>query len=191
MKEGIKNIYLQNLDTFLKLPRLIQEKIWLDMSDLDVSKELFDVTYNFDVYSQCESPIEVIFAYYYDRWYSNKFHSKDLVFELIPQEIITTDNSKTYRVDFLLECYLYKEKDEYYSSLIVECDGHQFHEKTKEQVRKRNERDFNLKLSGYDIIHFSGSEIYNEPEKCVNNVIEYLEKNLRNTNTSELLKEGE
>lgn len=190
MLERTKGIYLQNLDTFLKLPRKVQERMWLDISDIEVDKKLFDVAYDFERYSQCESPIEVIFAYYYDRCLAESGKNEE-TFYMTPQETITTDNNKNYRVDFFLECYFYKDTEEYYSNLIIECDGHEFHEKTKQQVKKRNERDYDLKLSGYDVIHFSGSEIYNEPEKCVEKVLEYLKKNLRNTNTSELLKKGE
>ena len=58
--------------------------------------------------------------------------------------------------------------------LIVECDGHEFHEKTKDQVEKRNKRDYNLKMQGFDILHFSGSEIYKDPVGCARKCIDYI-----------------
>lgn len=45
-----------------------------------------------------------------------------------------------YRVDFLIKTYflpLSKETE----SFIIECDGHDFHEKTKEQAKHDKERD--------------------------------------------------
>lgn len=179
------NYLLHELDTFLKLPRKVQEQMWIELRDEKIDKRLFNVAYNFEVYEQCESPIEIIFAFFWDKHYlENKIKADEL--NLYPQEIITTDNGKNYRVDFEIEFYkvygntpeTYKE---YYSKVVVECDGHEFHEKTKAQVKKRNERDYDLKISGYDVIHFSGSEIYNKPEECIKKVVEYLHKTVRPT----------
>ena len=58
--------------------------------------------------------------------------------------------------------------------MLVECDGHDFHEKTKEQVEKDNEREYELKMAVYEILRFSGSQIYNNPFKCANDVYDYL-----------------
>ena len=60
--------------------------------------------------------------------------------------------------------------------LIVECDGHEFHEKTRKQVTNDNNRDYELKSAGYDVLHFSGSEIYNDPTVCAVKVIDYIRK---------------
>lgn len=49
--------------------------------------------------------------------------------------------------------------------ILIECDGHDFHEKTKEQAKHDKERDRFLQLSGYEIYRFTGSEIYNNPLK--------------------------
>ena len=47
------------------------------------------------------------------------------------------------------------------TSVIIECDGHDFHEKTKEQVTKDKIRERFLVENGYKVLRFSGSEIYN------------------------------
>jgi very-short-patch-repair endonuclease len=44
--------------------------------------------------------------------------------------------------------------------MIVECDGHDFHEKTKEQARHDKERDRNLQSLGYFVYRYTGSELY-------------------------------
>ncbi len=44
--------------------------------------------------------------------------------------------------------------------MIVECDGHDFHEKTKEQARRDKERDRNLQSLGFPVYRYTGSELY-------------------------------
>lgn len=48
------------------------------------------------------------------------------------------------------------------TKIIIECDGRDFHNPFHD-----SERDKELKLQGYKIIHFTGSEIYNNIESCV------------------------
>jgi very-short-patch-repair endonuclease len=55
--------------------------------------------------------------------------------------------------------------------LVVECDGHQFHEKTKEQVSRDKKRDRDLQTAGYKVFRFSGSEISNDPIACAYDVL--------------------
>lgn len=175
------NYLLHELDTFLKLPRKVQEQMWIELRDEKIDKRLFNVAYDFEVYEQCESPIEIIFAYYWDRYYlENGVQISGA--QLYPQETITIDNGKNYRVDFLIEYFrlvgdTIDGVKELCDTVIVECDGHQFHEKTKEQVNRRNQRDYDLKMAGYDVIHFSGSELYNNPQECIQKVVNFLNKN--------------
>ena len=48
---------------------------------------------------------------------------------------------------------------EHVFSIVVELDGHDFHEKTKEQAQKDKDRDRSLTRAGYKIMRFTGSEI--------------------------------
>lgn len=177
---------MEELDIFLKLPYMIQEHIWRDLRNGIIDGNLLHSIYDYENFKYCESPIEITF-YYFFKYVAHRDY-KELGFNVFPQEDISA--IKIYRADFLIECFDYRGSDilpdgkeiapdEYYSKVIVECDGHDFHEKTKAQVKRRNERDFNLKMEGYEVIHFSGSEIYNEPEKCAKKVIEYLIKFLK------------
>lgn len=61
-----------------------------------------------------------------------------------------------YRVDFLVTANYSNDK------IIIECDGHDFHEKTKEQAKHDKEKDRYLTSLGYKILHYTGSEIYND-----------------------------
>jgi hypothetical protein len=55
--------------------------------------------------------------------------------------------------------------------MVVECDGHDFHEKTKEQARRDKERDRNLQSLGYPVYRYTGSEIYADVFKGGSEVI--------------------
>lgn len=78
-----------------------------------------------------------------------------------------------YRIDFLLE-YRITEPYIHNSLLIVECDGHKFHEKTKQQAKKDKKRDRVLQSQGYVVFHFTGSEIFKKPLECAHQCINYL-----------------
>lgn len=80
---------------------------------------------------------------------------------LIPQTEIETENG-IYRVDFYLVNNLQNNNKKY----VIECDGHDFHS-SKEQIAKDNQRQRDIENCGYNFIRFSGSEIYNNPIKCV------------------------
>lgn len=54
--------------------------------------------------------------------------------------------------------------------IVVECDGHDFHEKTKEQARKDKSRDRFLVTRGYRVLRFTGSEIHQDAESCAQEV---------------------
>lgn len=46
---------------------------------------------------------------------------------------------------------------------IIECDGHDFHERTKEQAARDRDRDRPVQEMGWRIMRFTGSELYREP----------------------------
>jgi len=125
-------------------------------------------------YKDCESPIEVMFAFCYDIGICSMGFPYFEYFSLYPQKPITA-NGKTYRADFVVDTSEhFADKTEHIVNVIFECDGHDFHEKTKEQVIKCNNRDFDLKMAGYEVIHFSGSEIYRDPLGCAKKAIDYV-----------------
>jgi very-short-patch-repair endonuclease len=49
--------------------------------------------------------------------------------------------------------------------LVVECDGYEYH-RTKEQMKRDNERDRWLQSLGYPVFRFSGTEIWEDPMQC-------------------------
>ncbi len=59
--------------------------------------------------------------------------------------------------------------------IIVECDGFQYHSSKSAFIRDRK-RDRLLKSEGYEVLHYSGSEIHQDPIGTSNNLFEFLER---------------
>lgn len=78
-----------------------------------------------------------------------------------------------WRVDFLIRIL---GVDGIEKKLIVECDGHEFHERTKDQAAKDRSRDRAVQQAGYTIFRFTGSEIWRDTCKCADAVMEWIAK---------------
>ena len=61
-------------------------------------------------------------------------------------------------------------------SLIVECDGHDFHERTKQQISndKKREREIQKLKSEIPIFRFSGSDIWKDVFAVADEILNYL-----------------
>lgn len=57
---------------------------------------------------------------------------------------------------------------------MVECDGHAFHEKTKEQAKRDKKRDRFFQEKNIIILHYTGSEIWNNVFECAEQAISTL-----------------
>ena len=95
---------------------------------------------------------------------------KDIVNETRGASIF--DFSTQYKVDRYRVDFLCKYMDREY---IIECDGHNFHEKTKEQVIYDKKRERFLISTGRKVLRFSGTEILNESYKIVDELCEFFE----------------
>lgn len=58
--------------------------------------------------------------------------------------------------------------------IAVECDGHDFHEKTKQQAARDKSRDRKLAAHGIRVLRFTGSEIYRDAGACAGEVFGLL-----------------
>lgn len=136
----------------------------------------FHAIYGFN-FEQCNSPIEVIFKLAFDMISFTEIPEE---IYLLPQYEIAVDGRK-YFADFVFltdeELYEFTRFEHKYR-LVIECDGHDFHEKTKQQVAKRNKRDMDLKIAGYDVIHFSGSQIFDDPISCAKDALSLIKSNV-------------
>lgn len=77
-----------------------------------------------------------------------------------------------WRVDFLIHAYDFARLGgpKGWRKLIVECDGHDYHERTKEQAAKDRSRDRQVQLNDYSVLRFTGSEIYKDAWGCAEQV---------------------
>lgn len=115
-----------------------------------------DITACFDYYDVAGTPLTPIEKIMYAiltriQDCFNEAYDSEIQINFIPQEKIGR-----YRVDFVVEASFSDDK------VIIECDGHDYHEKTKEQAKHDKERDRYLTSLGYKILRYTGSEIYND-----------------------------
>lgn len=143
----------------------LNEKIREELAFL---KDYYSATINESVVG-CESPIEQLLSlrlndlrYGFNYW--NPFI--DMSWISNNQEIICK-NGKKYRLDFY---FIVDYKNQETVKFDIECDGYEFHQKTKEQVECDNQRQRDLQNEGFEIIRFSGSEIWKDVRKCVNEI---------------------
>lgn len=121
----------------------------------------------------CESPIEQLLALeLQDIGLENMLSFNPFVDVIgIEKQQEIQGKSKKYRVDFLIPVFYTNQGGKMF---VVECDGYEFHQKTKKQVEEDNKRHRELQSMGYEIIRFSGTEIYHAPRRCaleVKNII--------------------
>jgi very-short-patch-repair endonuclease len=93
-----------------------------------------------------------------------------------------------YRLDFLIGAKFHDRA--YQNILAIECDGHEFHEKTKEQAAKDKSRDRALVSGGLRVMRFTGSEIYRDAIGCANQISEALFTIEYQTRPEELARVG-
>ncbi len=75
-----------------------------------------------------------------------------------------------WRVDFLLIDNSLKKP----LPLIIECDGHLFHERDQDQALRDRSRDRAAQSIGAHVFRFTGREIWKDPIKCAREVFEFL-----------------
>lgn len=62
--------------------------------------------------------------------------------------------------------------------VAIECDGHDFHEKTKKQAAKDKARDRAITAAGYAVLRFTGSEIWANPMGCAEEAFDLAKRQL-------------
>lgn len=121
------------------------------------------------------SPIEHLFYCAYRTLAQVNFYEPEYVrvsgeWKVLGLAICPQHEIEKYRVDFMV----YRGTPTEQLEAIVECDGHNFHDRDERQRRYEKQRDRFLQSKGYRIFHFTGSEIKENPWKCAAEVIAYL-----------------
>lgn len=91
---------------------------------------------------------------------------EDAIF-VVPQAQLPEQYSKLKGMRF--DYFFFKRNDER-SPLIVECDGYEFH---KDSFIKDRKRDRAIRSSSFEVMRFSGSEIYSDPVKVSFDILDY------------------
>ena len=60
---------------------------------------------------------------------------------------------------------------------VIEIDGHEWHEKTKEQAKADKEKDRAYLKHGFIPIRFTGSEVFHHAKDCIRELFEIIEFN--------------
>lgn len=79
-----------------------------------------------------------------------------------------------WRVDFLFHAWGWNTPK--FMRFIVECDGHDFHERTKEQAARDRARDRQAMIDGIPVLRFTGSEIWKNPWGCAEEFLNFAGK---------------
>lgn len=77
-----------------------------------------------------------------------------------------------YRVDFLIQRI--DRLTQELSPVVVELDGHDFHDKDKRQRSYEKARDRLLVRKGYRVLHFTGSDVVADPFKVAHEALELV-----------------
>jgi very-short-patch-repair endonuclease len=110
-----------------------------------------------------ESPIEAVFLMWFEFLFLYAGQLRDHAFVARAQHTVTVDGER-FRPDFVIVpgdplMAALGEAVGCEMKIAVELDGHDFHERTKEQVAYRNRRDRVLQRHGWTVLHISGSEL--------------------------------
>lgn len=97
--------------------------------------------------------------------------------KIIPQKRFNFDG-KTFIADFSFEKY-FPGKDHSEILCIVELDGHDFHNRTKDQVCRDKKRDRAFLNNNIFTFRFSGSEVFKKCESCISEMESFLTKSLK------------
>jgi hypothetical protein len=126
-------------DRLFNVVMKIETPLWLDDRDNKIQDIINDLPIK--LLEKCESPIEFMYFIF----------SMSRIPNLIPQVEIGK-----YRVDFASIS----------NKIFVELDGHDTH-KSKEHRTYDAQRDRNLRLDGWQVIRFTGTEVYADVLGCV------------------------
>jgi very-short-patch-repair endonuclease len=139
----------------------------------------------YDLKRHCESPIEelLLAALFAD----HRLHEFELIFmgnfephsrHVRGETVFVHQQVKIgpYRTDFLFHDASVPLEIGPPRFMVVECDGHDFHERTKEQARRDKQRDRYFQSIGYKVLRFTGSEIFADPEAVADEILGELQR---------------
>ena len=120
-----------------------------------------------DLQAKNISPIEQIFIVWIEAFKSaGNGHLKDFCEFL--NSIEHQKKIGPYYADF------YVERGD--RKVVIELDGHAFHDKDEKQRQYEKKRDRYMQKEGYNIFHYTGSEINSDPTGIVSEVFKFIKE---------------
>jgi very-short-patch-repair endonuclease len=78
-----------------------------------------------------------------------------------------------YRADILIRLFDSRNKQTNHT-IVIECDGHDYHERTKEQAERDRSRDRWMTAQGITVLRFTGAEIWRDPVACCQSIFDVI-----------------
>jgi very-short-patch-repair endonuclease len=142
---------------------------------------------------KCGSPIEFAFCFAMGTVARARHHAVlyDLGYGIVMGDAEGCDTLRIQpqaklngaRVDFLVTYQAIEDEGEgvelYQRQVVVECDGHDFHERTKEQAARDRERDRGLQGLGLNVFRYTGAEIWRDVFGCAEDLLDFLAKGVK------------
>lgn len=174
---------LYDIDEYIK--DYFDERVELLQKETDLFRKIL---------LQCESPLEQQFLIWLSKWFcaspnlwSEELYLQGSVVDLLPQSfpVAIRQQSKIslseyqYRADFMITGYKEDYNDSRWETrplvrCIVEVDGHDFHERTKEQAQRDKRRDRHFQKNGFPVFRFTGSEVFHDAEEATREIHEFF-----------------
>ncbi|TDH58249.1 DUF559 domain-containing protein [Dankookia rubra] len=138
-----------------------------------ITGDLFLVT------EMVESPIEAMFGAWVVLFGNDGYN--DIEFSFGPESRFDPEwgtnftpqvTVAEYRADFLFKVCLKGS----FRMLAVECDGHDYHERTADQAARDRSRDRRLLTNGIHVLRFTGREIVRDLEACMDDLSDALSR---------------
>lgn len=130
--------------------------------------------------SKCESPIEVGFlqgliaVHLCDPRLQIEGFPRPKIASPCEAMVFIQHKVGDYRLDFAVHVTCQSDERPRSAWIAIECDGHEFHERTKEQAARDKARDRALTAKGFRILRFAGSEIYESSFACAADVLQLV-----------------
>jgi very-short-patch-repair endonuclease len=173
------------------LPPNVRERFdtYCEHKRVVLEEELVELAALIDI---CESPLEQLllleFANVFDASPRGRpqdrhlrgiivFPNVDRFSVAIRQQRTISTRRKNYRADFLVTVEDWnwdKGLHDQLIRLVVEVDGHDYHERTKEQAEYDKVRDRSITFEGYTPLRFTGREVYRDATEVASEVESYL-----------------
>lgn len=123
-----------------------------------------------DKYHPTESPIERLFLV---AFFLVGEDSGGVIFDEPPGAmdqwffVLKQAQVGAYRADFVIGLVEFPDAQR----IVIECDGHDYHERTKEQASHDRKRDRYMQSAGYKVFRFTGSDLFRDAIACAEEVV--------------------